>query len=156
MRPIIFVVLLLHTVVAMIVEDGVKIEELPDPSNTLHLDFSQGYSRARTEDDNYLGHIYCYALFAFEDSLKILLLIRLPHQKVAVCQVLSTESQHQKHSFSHHHPHIPCCAKMDSKQITQILEANPLTRRVFHGCYPSDRLPSPQISSIEGSVRSRC
>lgn len=32
---------------------------------------------------------------------------------------------------------------MDTTQIIKILSANPQTRNIFRGCFPSDRLPDP-------------
>uniref|UniRef100_A0A914I0R6 DNA-directed DNA polymerase n=1 Tax=Globodera rostochiensis TaxID=31243 RepID=A0A914I0R6_GLORO len=160
---------MVYPTVAMIVEEGVKIEDIPEykewqrrqglprstptsPKTTTPpvTKISTGIQpcKDRPANDNFLGHIYCWALFALYAMMMFSLII---YQLRSILWIKQRgHPQNSSHSSSPskrnsplHHLHL-YCSGMDSNQISQILEANPLTRRVFHGCFPCDRLPNPQ------------
>uniref|UniRef100_A0A914HZT0 DNA-directed DNA polymerase n=1 Tax=Globodera rostochiensis TaxID=31243 RepID=A0A914HZT0_GLORO len=117
MRSIIFVVLLLHTVAAMIVEEGVKIEDLPEykewrrrqgfptptstsPKTTTTPVTGLQPCKDRPADDNYLGHIFCYALFALYAMMMLSLIIYQLRSILWIKQRRQTQNSSQSPSPS--------------------------------------------------------
>uniref|UniRef100_A0A914IH70 Uncharacterized protein n=1 Tax=Globodera rostochiensis TaxID=31243 RepID=A0A914IH70_GLORO len=117
MRPIIFVVLLLHTVAPMIVEEGVKIEDIPEykewrrrhgfptptstsPKTTTTPVTGLQPCKDRPADDNFLGHIFCYALFALYAMMMLSLIIYQLRSILWIKQRRQTQNSSQSPSPS--------------------------------------------------------